>query len=91
MNNKKSAIPTDTEKLKDDCWMKSDQIKAKNQTIKELKEKLIHAQAALILMEGLLFEMDSKRKEPGLLENIEKRLKIELVKARSGMKIAAGE
>lgn len=91
MNSKKPAIPKDIEQLKKDWWNMKDELKSRDRTITELRNKVIHSQKAIALASGLLFELNAERKEPGLLESLKKRLAVELLKAQTGMRIASGE
>jgi len=87
----KESIPKEIEQLKKDWWAMNGDIKRKDLTINELKRKAIHSDKVLNLVGALLIELDAKRKEPGLLENLKGRLAIEILKAQTGMKLASGK
>jgi hypothetical protein len=76
----KPEIPSDLKKLKKEYWSNKQQIKDYKMVNQGLKIKLDQCQKALALADGLIMEIDSKRREPGLLDDIKSRLKAELLK-----------
>jgi hypothetical protein len=75
---KRYITPTDTNQLRKDCCLFHKELQEVRVVNNELRKRIIQTEKALRLADGLLMELDAKRLEPGLLESIKTRLRIEL-------------
>ncbi len=77
----KPAIPSNIEKIKRDWWSFRCQIRDLSKENNDLKAQLIMYEKAIILADGLLHELQSKRQDKELLESLKKRLSLSILYA----------
>jgi hypothetical protein len=80
-------IPKDIEQIKKEWWTYRKTAAERLQQINLLKEQLLNCEKSLILADGLLQELNSKRPEPEHLEQLKSRLELAIMGARSISKI----
>ncbi len=75
----KPEIPNDINELKRSWWDLRHKLQESRQTCNELRLQLIQYEKVSYLADGLIMELNTKRPEPELLDNIKNRLHRELL------------
>jgi hypothetical protein len=83
-------VPNDIVKLKCDWYEFKKAIKYRDEVILGLRKQVISQEKLPNLFEGFLIELHAKRKEPGLLESLEKRILMEIQTAKSVKTVSEG-